>query len=106
MTITEFLEARIAEDEAVAEHARSTGWFAEHNIQGRMMEGYGLLVAEYLVRLDPVRVLAECAAKRVFLGEWERVVKEHYRAYGVVPESPVIRAFASVYKDHPDYRQE
>jgi hypothetical protein len=53
MTLTEFLLARIAEDEAAAERGRS------HNGGGTFAnDNYGYLLVQ------PARVLAECAAKR------------------------------------------
>lgn len=59
MTITEFLEARIAEDEAEAQqggyHNASSGVFARDN--------YGCLLVQ------PTRILAECAAKRAIIAE-------------------------------------
>ena len=63
--------------------------------------------AEFIVGHDPSRVLAECAAKRVMVSGWQGMVVEHRRAFKLDPPlSPVIAAFAAVYKDHPDYRQE
>jgi hypothetical protein len=94
MTITEFLEARLSEDEAVARAAAEsdpsiqghymeegpagTAWTAEDGMvlseSGAMWdcEGSATLcttteVAEHFARHDPARVLAECAAKRAII---------------------------------------
>lgn len=111
MTITEFLEARIAEDEAEAEKG---GW---HNGGGTFAsDNYGCLL------IQPTRVLAECAAKRAILKEHELDLhmSEPYcdtctewwkceLGEGPPPVKypcPTIKALAAVYADHPDYRQE
>jgi hypothetical protein len=94
MTIIEFLEARIAEDEAVAREAsaRSLEWRSfRGSVHGGTItepnpewgdepdEGYGSITivydegaprvpeAAHIARHDPARVLAECAAKRLII---------------------------------------
>ena len=82
MTITEFLEARIAEDEKVATEATRGGdgqwWVAgEHEMEECVVEGDTFKIydegghdawqAEHIARHDPARVLAECAAKRAII---------------------------------------
>jgi hypothetical protein len=103
MTITEFLEARIAEDEAIARdrpasapihytgcyyysYSLDSGWFCDCDEDGKAS----------------ARLLAECAAKRAIIKAFD-------------PQSPdldpyvgrdVIAMLAAAYKDHPDYQQE
>lgn len=98
MTITEFLEARIAEDEAAArdrtqsayihtsgcyyyDYTLDAGWFCDCDEDG---EG-------------TARVLAECKAKRAIIdcldNDW----------YGI---PYVVRILAAVYADHPAYQEE
>lgn len=78
--LTEFLLARIAEDEAAARRATSETW--TYHDGGDIMAGYQPVTlcgfdsagslqesiepwnAEHIVRHDPARVLAECEAKR------------------------------------------
>lgn len=121
MNITEFLEARIAEDEAQAtKHLPS--------LSSHGLGDYGL------------RVLAECEAKRAIIeqhqnwpvyvesepSELEQVAsglndvtyrmtrqmawlttREYVKRFGTEPPTaPMIRTLAAVYKDHPDYQQE
>lgn len=90
MTITEFLEARIAEDEAQAEACRKLGW--------GIAEKYGITAISF------ERVLAECAAKRAILANVPRN-SDFYdaRAY---TSAHTIYALAAIYADHPDYQQE
>lgn len=98
MTIIEFLEARIAEDEASAREAssRSLEWRSfRGSVHGGTItepnpewgdepdEGYGSVTivydegaprmpeAAHIARHDPARVLAECAAKREILKQAE-----------------------------------
>jgi hypothetical protein len=91
MNITEFLEARIAEDES-----RANAW------QSRLDD---LTIPAYMIggTLNPASLLAECAAKR-------ELVEIHTTcddvSYGDASTCPEIRTLAAVYKDHPDYQPE
>lgn len=84
MTLTEFLLARIAEDEAVARRRVGTGFHHFERIPhegkagGRIgywlddWQGSGFIdVTEHIARHDPARVLAECEAKR-------RIIELHH----------------------------
>jgi hypothetical protein len=113
MTITEFLLARIAEDEQRAAsaghgcgyllHEHNAGWVevdlpAEHNVR----PSYEL---RFIREHSPDRVLAECEAKRRIVADrplpighfWDGQRAQHDNA---------LRFLASVYADHPDYRDE
>lgn len=158
MTITEFLEARIAEDEAAARAALDpdrpgTHWqwvttktdtpvpprdieeaLGHQPLSLRSVEEYGYPeyptwgpmpafaieevnemipgVGAHIVRHDPARVLAECAAKRAIV---ELCARHLYGELGVpkIKDSewmrwgdPILFALAAVYADHPDYQQE
>ncbi len=100
LTITEFLEARITEDEAEAKWVEAEGDNGSSAVQ------------------HPARILAECAAKRaiVSMGRWA-VFSGHtagdncglsdqdtHNAAMVGLE--VLAVVAAVYSSHPDYRQE
>lgn len=117
MTITEFILARVAENEAVARAAmvmRARYEFPTVMDDNEMLAwddgaGVGVLVG-------PERVLAECEAKRRAIdaawadhvrieGEWGMgQSREAMDAKGDVPE--VVVALASVHVSHPDYRDE
>lgn len=84
-TITEFLLARIAEDESAADR-----------VEFRPYVGDG--VPQSLTD----RVLAECEAKRRIV-EVARYAPEGAGGWGF---RRTLRALASVYADHPDYRDE
>jgi hypothetical protein len=161
VTITEFLEARIAEDEAAALACNPSPWFyngyaaifsqpmmAPHSewedrafADGHSLERRGgclscgtdqckqwatdykrdsliagiaaqygdtatgrrVADAEHIARHDPARALAECAAKREILAN----IGAGY-SYTLTPNfiTHTTKALASVYTDHPDYRQE
>jgi len=160
MTITEFLDARISEDEAAAHvcaEAFPTPWDVEdrgHSAQVTSGEPNFLPVAEidqrnespgrwpgehleHIARHDPARVLAECAAKRAIIAfheSWPVLVEgpmefgpvdgtdphaiayratqqiawatqaEYVKRFGdKPPTTPMLRALATVYDDHPDY---
>jgi hypothetical protein len=92
LTITEFLEARIAEDEARA----SSGW-------ARLGDTRWETTNEGQDFLTPSAVLAECAAK-LTLVEMHTTCDDV--SYGDASTCPEIRTLATVYADHPDYRQE
>jgi len=122
MTITEFLEARIAEDEAVAlpfrnQLGETRRWKCDE-IGGAVRyvgpRPFGLpdLLAkfdihgegEHVARWDPARVLAECAAKRAMLAKIPKM-SDTFDLLGGTSEY-VLRCLAAVYVNHPDYRQE
>ncbi|MEV4991222.1 DUF6221 family protein [Pseudarthrobacter sp. LMD1-1-1.1] len=106
MTIIEFLEARIAEDEAEA----------------RENQQYEDQVYETAGWWDCTRALAECAAKRAVIYEhgrddsstrdycetcadwWKSELGEG--PPGVAWPCPTLRAVAAVYSDHSDYQKE
>lgn len=129
MTITEFLEARIAEDEATARAAEESPIGAGPKWVGcfRQIEGTGHApvadthsswYADHIVRHDPARVLAECAAKRAIIEQhlmW--VYTDEEPGFSMIlwdcmcnrqmsKPCPTIAALAAVYADHPDYQQE
>jgi hypothetical protein len=136
MTITEFLEARIAEDEALAQAAieddgGQDGGFedAYDRLAGRcegklaFIPRFGDAAARMIVWNTPRRVLAECEAKRTIIAEHgpSEVASLDRETWGklfvvcrvcvigsrqVVAPCPTLRALAAVYTDHQDYRQE
>jgi len=125
MSIIEFLKARIAEDEAVALAATAGPWTWSEveepslysgdepviSAYGMHTEGFVDAIPEdraHIARWHPARVLSECAAKRAAVEIHREGVDpcdEHDAAFKSIP-CDTIRAFAAVYKDHPDYQQE
>lgn len=119
MTLTEFLLARIAEDEAVAratlDYFDPLDWgdhtedFDAWRMQGPVdgPSGYGSLI------VDPHRVLAQCQAMRAAIeaawddhvridGEWGMCQgQEELEAANDYPD--VVAALGTIYADHPDY---
>jgi hypothetical protein len=127
-TISDFLLARIAEDEATAKAAaagealltslrsiKASAWVPDGEIT-------------HIVRWDPARVLAECEAKRRLV-ELHAIQVERDRQSPFDPATgaersewavdlycdvcgwvsvacDTLHALASVYADHPDYQQE
>lgn len=116
MNITEFLLARISEDEAVAQTAAADNDSARWNVIEIVYEGIHVyarpsgLDAEggrgettaHIQRHDPARVLAECAAKRAIIALDICVACD-------VEDQPcghmydTLEALARVYADHPDF---
>ena len=113
-TITEFLLARIAEDEAQARrgfsHPRRWVIVAVPGMPDGVPNG-----------ISCTAVLAECRAKRAIV-EQHQPMRLHpdQVAYGMLPRCsecggksvrlvhpcPTLRILAAVYVDHPDYQQE
>ena len=97
MTIAEFLEARIAEDEAEALNAP------------KMSDVYD---ANRLAFTDALRkrVLDECAAKRAILAGRKRsdssMADDEWTMGWSDANYDALYALAAVYEDHPDYQQE
>ena len=100
MSITEFLNARIAEDEAAA----------------REYQQYEDEVYETAGWFNCTRVLAECAAKRAIVELANKATHaekecDDYEWQGTVESGPyigdsILYALAAVYADHPAYRDE
>jgi hypothetical protein len=98
LTLTEFLLARIAEDEAAARDDGADAMMG-HRWKHAPENVYQELQA--VVLANSRRVLAECEAKRL--------VVKGFEPYGELDDmfAPEILAIlAAVYADHPDYRDE
>lgn len=132
LTLTDFLLARIAEDEAVARGASTlANWRydptkvnsvdREESVfagppgamaitiasTGPADDPQSMRDAAHIARHDPARVLAECEAKRRIvesLIDMEPVEDE--RKGQVVTLRWVCHSLALPYADHPDYREE
>lgn len=94
MTIVEFLEARIAEDEAAARGADGARWFhSDKVVTFEVLRGDGWDEVSppisvdtrangwHITRWSPARVLAECEAKR-------RIVERHARRRTILTGAP------------------
>lgn len=91
MTITEFLEARIAEDEA---HVRRVGSFVNECQEcafGNQPDS----------PYSHERLLADCAAKRAIIEGLEP-----FSFLDDINAPELLGILAAVYSDHPDYQQE
>ncbi|NKV21525.1 hypothetical protein GS913_18515 [Rhodococcus hoagii] len=134
--LVEFLRARLDEDEQTATAATSATfgevptWTSKDDGTGDQTHGYvmadhtaicghdgddvPLPVADHIARHDPARALREGEAKRRIVQELEdeyTQAEDKLIADGVFialneNRSPVLRALAAVYSDHPDYQQE
>jgi Family of unknown function (DUF6221) len=121
MTLTEFLMARIAEDEAVARAVTPGPWWIEKTSSHMDTETWAVAdierfrgytnhvsvgedkpLAEYIARHDPARVLAECEAKREII----KAADEVGRGTGWITTQTFLQLLALPYADHPDYQQE
>jgi hypothetical protein len=115
VTLTEFLIARIVDDEtyawvASADHEGNEDdgrWHVEGHHDSAVVRGTGIHLpddgghtiaqAQHIAHHDPDRVLRECRAKRRIL--------ERAEAHQQL-DTPELRYLAEVYSDHPDYRTE
>lgn len=116
MTLTEFLLARIAEDEAVALAAQGEPDAVSSYLLG-FLQGSHLSPGDRLVA-HPARVRAECEAKRRIVGlhdaGWSRIVPNTRLCPSCAAQKGVatkfgcltLRTLVSVYADHPDWREE
>jgi hypothetical protein len=104
----DFVLARIAEDEAVAraavqttERGGSAGWYWSNAGEAVFLDGTSTPVVwgdeqsrpagNHIVRHDPARVLAECAAKRRIL---------------TLASDAVAESLALAYAHHPDFDED
>jgi hypothetical protein len=126
LTLTGFLLARIAEDEAAAravpplDHNCDMGGNRqdERFTFGRTLpssaDGMGNwsphrdspTTRDHFARHDPARVLAECEAKRRVVEIASPAQDEDGATIPGSGLSDILGALAAVYADHPDYREE
>ncbi len=105
MTLVDFLLARIAEDEGVAQECLSTHEPGEP-------WGYSHLPddGQHISRWSPARVLAECEAKRRIVAlevEWLTEMRAALdKLPGLRAGSLILAILALPYADHEDYREE
>jgi hypothetical protein len=113
-TLTDFLLARINEDEAAARKADKFRWDRPSDAPWRRAEQLaetGSKPQAHIARWNPARVLAECEAKRRIIGMYERAhdaetTDRHlwaaYREERTAFQR-ALEALALPYADHPDY---
>lgn len=96
MTLTDFLLARIAEDVEAA--TPGEGWNTEYGIDDVPVQfwDYGE------VHIGHKRFLAECEAKRQQIAHLIRFMEGDYAPWN----EEQLQIMATVYADHPDYREE
>jgi hypothetical protein len=99
MTLTEFLLARITEDEADARHSSAdamTGYRWKHYPRGAYEEIQALALGRAR------RVLAECEAKRKIVNAMGSTLGDAEQSVAAF----VLKALALPHADHPDYDEE
>lgn len=108
MTIAEFIEQRLVEWEKAAKAAEPR-WAVDvvdcPDIDGAI-GGYAV---DHVMLNDPARVLRQCEGLRAILEDYERYKAERRRAmngWDNAGDSPIVKAIASIWSDHPDYQQE
>jgi uncharacterized protein (DUF1684 family) len=114
MTVVEFLEARVAEDELTAQAAvdSSPSWRVFYDYRDvKDADGYYVVQADgsypsaeqaaHIARHDPARVLRECTAIRAVIAEVLRRAATDDDSDPYLED--LVRELAAVYADHPDY---
>jgi hypothetical protein len=116
-----FLLARIAEDEALAQACltkEALTPYSDSRIPPVKPEEWGALVDNYLggemgtycAHFNPLRTLAECAAKRAIIEEYDgltfesRSVMDSWEPYRSVMRT-TLHQMVQVYRGHPDYQE-
>lgn len=130
MKLSEFLVVRLAEDERIALAAHGAEWddidpaqpfvifdVQAHSSNERLVTVGGVASVsrledrKHIAQHDPVRVLREVAAKQRIINEFVEA-KSYYDENRSAPAGELsglhlaLKAIASVYSDHPDYREE
>jgi len=115
MTIVEFLEARLAEDEMTATAAieNAADWHALYTYRDiKDGDGHYVVLADskyptvgqaaHIARHDPARVLRQCEGARAVIAEFLRL-----DALGDLPgrsaTENALKQLASVHGEHPDF---
>jgi hypothetical protein len=106
-SLTEFLLARIAEDEEVARQPDlmwPSSWTAKFRDYEALRETKprDYAVGRYCTQFDPARVLAECEAKRRIVEE----LTEDCAWDGTLGAQSILQLLAAPYADHPDFDQD
>jgi hypothetical protein len=115
MTIVEFLEDRLAEDEMTANAAIdvSPEWQTHYDYRDvKDVEGHFVVQADsrhpsaeqaaHIARYSPARVLRECEAKRAVIADFLRRDALGELAARTAVED-VLKALSTVYSQHPDF---
>lgn len=121
MELVEFLRARLARDEQIARDCSSAPWKAapsgaitvDSDDPSFVAKAENDAYAEHIARHHPARTLAEVAARRQFLDDYEKnawILAQGHRtpeleAAQTARES-VLRLLALPYATHPAYQQE
>ena len=115
MTIVEFLEARLAEDELIASAAieDSSQWQVLYGYRDiKDGDGHYVVLADskyptvgqaaHIARHSPARALRECTAARALIAEFLR-----HDALGDLASrgatEQALRQLAAIHRDHPDF---
>jgi hypothetical protein len=117
MTLVEFLEARVVEDEmmAIAATDGAADWHALYAYRDiKDGEGHYVVIADglyptvaqaaHIARHDPARILRQCEAIRLAIAEFLRLDALGDLAGRSAAES-ALRHLGAVHADHPDYDQ-
>lgn len=105
MTLVEFLEARISEDE---EHANAAAHLDERIYGSSLAVAANLVVAvgiagqNHVRRWEPARALAECEAKRHLIAELAAGRREDI-GIGQGTAKHLLGILAAPFADHPDF---
>lgn len=134
--LVEFLRERLADDERVARAAGGQSWGHDgrgghheanptayctvtgplnsfsHEPPAHVCGSARVPDATHIARHDPARVLAEVAAKRAVIEQYEHkqqsmaLYPNQGNANGLMAFDEVLRLLAAVYADHADYRSD
>ena len=124
MNIVEFIEARIAEDELIANAAAEepssadqspswqvveipyegiSVWDSNYNLEG----GQSTPITDHIARHDPARALQQCKALRDAVATVQDLLEEGWSeddaAYMRIR---ALSSMAAIWSNHPDYQQE
>lgn len=114
MTIVDFLNARLDEEQAAARAAAPGPWRADGG-SAKVFDGAGTPVAEagdspatadHIARHDPERVLREVALRRRIVREVEEYTRFSRDRLAGDMAAQVLGALAGAYSGHPDHRPE
>lgn len=101
--LVDFLRARL--DEQAAKAHASTEWFGPWELEND--HAFDPADAEFIAYQTARHTLREVEAKRQIVNMYERHVHDYYRAWtSALPPYRTIQHLASIYADHPDYREE